>query len=51
MGNEQRVGGGTHDMWRFRAKNQDSSYYDSIFSWIGTAEASCEVTGGPVVVI
>jgi hypothetical protein len=32
-------------------KKRDSSYYDSICSWIGTAEASCEVTGGPAVVI
>jgi hypothetical protein len=46
VGNKRRVGGGLGEL-----KNRDSSYYDSIFSWIGTAEASCEVTGGPAVVI
>ena len=32
-------------------KNPDSSHYNSIFGWIGTTEASCEVTGAPAVVI
>ena len=47
VGNERRMGGGL----RGSKKNPDSSHYNSIFGWIGTAEASCEVTGAPAVVI